>query len=80
VGDEGILGGMSGSGAVEDALVRYVVRELDSGRPLADVLTDAYVTNRSGTVDPRRLLDRREVIDAVGEDIVEDLRGKLGSL
>jgi hypothetical protein len=78
--DDGILGGLSGSGAVEDALVRYVVRELDAGRPLADVMTDPYVTNRAGKVDSRRLLDRPEVIAAVGEDVIDDLRAKLGLL
>lgn len=78
--DDGILGGLSGSGAVEDALVRYVVRELEAGRPLADVMTDPYVTNRAGQVDSRRLLDRPEIIAAVGADVLDDLRAKLGLL
>jgi hypothetical protein len=71
---------LSGSGAVEDAMVRYVVRELDAGRALADVMQDPYVTNRAGQVDIRRLLDRPEVIAAVGADVLEDLRAKLGLL
>lgn len=65
-------------GATEDALVRYVVREVSGGRPLAEVMQDAYITNRAGQVDARRLLDRPEVIDAVGDDVLEDLRAKLG--
>ena len=64
--------------ATEDALVRYVVREIAVGRPLAEVMQDAYVTNRAGQVDARRLLDRPEVIAAVGDDVLHDLRGKLG--
>ena len=64
--------------ATEDALVRYVVREVAAGRPLAEVMQDAYVTNRAGQVDARRLLDRPEVIAAVGDDVLHDLRGKLG--
>jgi hypothetical protein len=64
--------------ATEDALVRYVVREVAGGRPLAEVMQDAYVTNRAGQVDARRLLDRPEVIAAVGDDVLHDLRGKLG--
>ena len=64
--------------ATEDALVRYVVREVAVGRPLAEVMQDAYVTNRAGQVDARRLLDRPEVIAAVGDDVLGDLRGKLG--
>jgi hypothetical protein len=65
-------------GATEDALVRYVVREVSAGRPLAEVMQDPYVTNRAGQVDTRRLLDRPEVIAAVGDDVLEDLRSKLG--
>jgi hypothetical protein len=61
-------------------MVRYVIREVAADRPLADVLQDAYITNRASQVDARRLLDRREVIEAVGDDVAEDLRAKLGSL
>ena len=63
---------------VEDSLARYVVREVSAGRNLADVMQDPYVTNRAGQVDPRRLLDRPEVIAAVGDDVLDDLRTKLG--
>ena len=42
---------------VEDSLARYVVREVSGGRNLADVMQDAYITNRADQVDPRRLLD-----------------------
>ena len=47
---------------------------------LAEVMKDPYITNRASSVDARRLLDRSEIIDAVGDDVAEDLRGKLGSL
>ncbi|HET6174316.1 MAG TPA: hypothetical protein VFD90_17020 [Gaiellales bacterium] len=67
-------------GATEDALVRYVVREVESGRPLAEVMADPYITNRADRVDARRLLDRPEVIAAVGGDVLDDLRSKLGLL
>ena len=61
-------------------MVRYVIREVAGGRALADVMQDAYIANRADRVDARRLLDRPEIIDAVGDDVAEDLRGKLGSL
>jgi len=61
-------------------MVRYVIREVAADRPLAEVMQDAYITNRAGQVDPRRLLDRAEVIEAVGDDVAESLRAKLGSL
>ena len=64
----------------EDALVRYVVREVETGRPLAEVMADPYVTNRADKLDTRRLLDRPEVIAAVGDDVLDDLRSKLGLL
>ena len=61
-------------------MVRYVIREIAADRPLADVMQDAYITNRASRVDARRLLDRPEIIAAVGDDVAADLRGKLGSL
>ena len=71
---------LSGGQAAEDALVRYVVRELELGRPLAEVFEDPYVTNRASATDRMRLMERREVIDAVGEDVLESLRGQLADL
>jgi hypothetical protein len=65
-------------GATEDALVRYVVREVKANRPLAEVMQDPYITNRADKVDSRRLLDRPEVIAAVGDDVLAELRSKLG--
>ena len=67
-------------GATEDALVRYAVREVAAGRPLAEVMQDPYITNRAGQLDTRRILDRPEVIAAVGDDVLADLRAKLGLL
>ena len=62
----------------EEVVAEYVIREHHGGRGLNDILKDAYVTNRAGQVDARRLLDRPEVIAAVGDDVLHDLRGKLG--
>jgi hypothetical protein len=41
-------------------------------------MADPYVTNRADQLDTRRLLDRPEVIAAVGEDVLDNLRSKLG--
>ena len=70
----------SGGQAAEDALVRYVVREVELGRTLAEVFEDPYVTNRATATDRMRLMERREVIDAVGEDVLESLRTQLADL
>jgi hypothetical protein len=61
------------SGA-EDRLAAYVIREHDRGRTLADVLEDPYVRNRATDPQLRRLLDRPDVIHAVGQHAIEQAR------
>jgi hypothetical protein len=58
-------------------LSRYVVREIHRGRPLAEVLEDPYVVNRSSEDERARLLDRPEIVEAVGERTIEELRAGL---
>ena len=52
----------------EDRLAEYVIREHNRGRPLREILEDAYVVNRSTEQQRQRLLDRPDVIRAVGSD------------
>ena len=52
----------------EEALAAYVVREHRGGRSLNDILDDPYLKNRSTEVERLRLLERADVIRAVGED------------
>ncbi len=63
-----------GSSRREDFLVRYVLREHARGRPLAEIFEDAYVRNWSTPEERRRLLDHPEVVTALGENALEDLR------
>ena len=63
-----------GSSATEDALARHVITEFRRGRPLAEVLDDPYVKNRADAAARQRLLDRSDVVNAVGDDIVDQLR------
>jgi hypothetical protein len=63
-----------GSSRREDFLARYVLREHARGRPLAEILDDPYVRNRSTPEERRRLLDLPEVVAALGENALEDLR------
>lgn len=58
----------------EDFLARYVVREHGRGRPLREILDDPYVRNRSTPEERARLLDRPEVVAALGEKALEELR------
>jgi len=52
----------------EDALAAYIIREHRLGRSLEDILDDPYLKNRSTEEQRLRLLERPDVIRAVGED------------
>jgi hypothetical protein len=54
----------------EQLIAEYVVREHHRGRSLNDILEDPYVTNRCTPEQVRRVLERPEVIHAIGDDIV----------
>ena len=61
----------------EDALVRYVVREHKRGRALADVLEDPYLVAWSTPTERGRLLERPDLVAAIGENSVAELRRAL---
>ena len=50
----------------EERLSAYVIREHERGRPLAEIIDDPYVRNRATPQELARLLDRPEVIHALG--------------
>jgi hypothetical protein len=58
----------------EDRVAAYVVREHERGRTLADILDDPYVRNRLTPQQAERLLDRPEVIHAIGHVGVEEAK------
>ncbi len=58
----------------EDFLARYVLREHARGRLLGEIFEDPYVRNWSTAEERRRLLDLPEVVAALGENALEDLR------
>ncbi len=63
----------------EERVAQYVVREHDRGRSLAEIMEDKYVVNRLQTPQQRaRLLDRPEIVHAVGEDMVEATKAAVG--
>ena len=61
----------------EERLAGYVVREHERGRSLDEVLQDPYVRNRASEAEVARLLDRPEVIHALGESTVARERDRL---
>jgi hypothetical protein len=58
----------------EDYLVRYVLREHAHGRPLSEILDDPYVRAWSTPTERRRLLERPELVAALGEQSLAELR------
>jgi hypothetical protein len=62
----------------EDRVAAYVIREHERGRELDDILDDPYVRNRAHPQEIARLLDRPEVIRAVGAGPVAAQQEKLG--
>ena len=60
--------------SVEDRLAAYVIREHERGRPLAEILEDPYIQNRATPQQRERLLDRPEIIHALGETTVAEAR------
>ena len=63
----------------EDRLAAYVIREHGRGRALDDILDDPYVRNRAQPNEIARLLDRPEVIHALGASTVAEQQQKLPS-
>jgi hypothetical protein len=54
----------------EEVVAEYVIREHHRGRSLDDILDDPYVTNRLTPEQVRRLLDRPDIVEAVGRDLI----------
>jgi hypothetical protein len=63
----------------EERLAAYVIREHDRGRSLEEILNDRYLANRTTPAQRERLLDRPEVIRAIGDDTIESARSTLAS-
>ena len=60
--------------SAEERVAAYVIREHDRGRNLAEILEDRYVQNRLTPEQRARLLDRPEVIKAIGNDTIADVK------
>jgi hypothetical protein len=64
--------------SADERVAAYVIREHDRGRDLAEILEDRYVQNRLNPDQRARLLDRPEVIKAIGKDTISDARQASG--
>ncbi|MEP6909463.1 MAG: hypothetical protein ABI896_03410 [Actinomycetota bacterium] len=57
-----------------DRVAAYLIREHERGRSLDEILEDPYVRNRCTPEERARLLDRPELIRALGDDVVAATR------
>jgi hypothetical protein len=63
----------------EEVVSAYLLREHASGRSVAEIVTDPYVHNRLTPEQTKRMLDRPELIRAIGEQDIAGARDTLGS-
>ncbi|MGH3102632.1 MAG: hypothetical protein ACRDN6_00860 [Gaiellaceae bacterium] len=49
-----------------ERIAAYIIREHERGRTLEDILDDPYVVNRCSEQEIARVLERPEVIQAIG--------------
>ena len=63
--------------SAEERVAAYVIREHERGRSLQEILEDPYVRNRLSPEQRARLLDRPDIIRAVGQDTVAAARDSL---
>jgi len=70
---------LSSRSSQEERVAAYVIREHDRGRALSEILEDPYVRNRLTPQQRERLLDRPELIQAIGDDTVASVRETMES-
>lgn len=63
----------------EQYLERHVLREHRKGRPLVEILEDPYVRAWSTPEERARLLERPNVVAAIGEHALADLRAAIAA-
>ena len=61
----------------EERVAAYVIREHGRGRDLHEILEDRYVQNRLTPAQQARLLDRPEVVHALGDDMISEAKQTL---
>jgi hypothetical protein len=61
----------------EDRVAVYLIREHDRGRALNDILEDPYVRNRCSESEVARVLDRPDVLKAIGDDLARRAKAEL---
>ena len=70
----GLFSFLGTTSQAEDRVAAYVMREHRRGRRLSEILDDAYVKNRLTPQQCERLLDREDVIRAIGHEEVQAVK------
>jgi hypothetical protein len=60
------------SSSKEERLTAYLTREHERGRPLREIVDDPYVRNRATPNEVARILERPEVVEALGSGTVSE--------
>jgi hypothetical protein len=60
----------------EERMAAYIIREHGRGRSLDEILDDPYIRNRAEGQKLERVLERPEVIHAIGEDVVRSVEAE----
>jgi hypothetical protein len=68
---------LSARSSKDERIAAYVIREHERGRRLSEILEDPYIRNRATEREVARLLDRPEVIDALGRATVSEAQERL---
>jgi hypothetical protein len=58
----------------EERIAEYIIREHNHDRSLDEILDDPYIRNRCTKEEIGRVLERPELIEALGKDYVEAAR------
>ena len=63
----------------DDLIAAYIIREHERGRSLSEIVGDPYIRNRATEREVARVLERPEVVNALGRAAVTEAEDKLGS-
>ena len=73
----GIFSFIGSSSSNQDRVAAYLIREHDRGRSVEDILDDPYVRNRCSPNEIQRVLDRPDVLKAIGDSMAEVAKADL---
>ena len=61
----------------DERISAYIIREHERGRRLSEIVEDPYIRNRATERELARLLERPEVVEALGRAAVAETKQEL---